>query len=241
MYAIGNQPTPPPTPLTVNSVDPPDNALNILINKVINITFNKTVQHGTNYSKITLTNGSTKVGITTAITGNRLTITPTNALSRGMTYTVTIPRDAVKNGTSTLNANFISHFTTEPKNPAALTAAAPAAASVTKNFTISGKLSAGTTGIDSQTITLRRSTDNATWKNVTTAKTNATGGYAFSKKETAAGIYYYRTAYDGNDTYANATSNVVKINVNVAQMRLTLVASTTTVNQKVSFIAKLYR
>ena len=39
------------------------------------------------------------------------------------------------------------------------------------------------------------------------------GNYQFSKNESAAGTYYYRTAYDGNATYANATSSSVSVNV----------------------------
>jgi len=215
----------PPTPLIIIAVDPSDNALNVPSDKVITVTFNKPVEPGANYSNISLTGGHTNVRITTAITSDLVTITPTNALSRDMTYTVTIPSDAVKNGTSTLDAGLVSHFTTEPKKPTTLTATALATASVTKNFTINGTLSAGTTGIADATITLQRSTDSSTWSNVTTNQTNASGDYQFSQNESAAGIYYYRTAYDGNDTYANATSNVVTVTVNKIPTQLSAAIS----------------
>jgi len=94
-----------------------------------------------------------------------------------------------------------------------------ATAYVDQNFTISGTLcvsdtlSAGTTGIGGATITLQNSTNGATWNNVTTTATGATGNYLFSNNESAADTYYYRTTYAGNATYANATSNVVNVNV----------------------------
>jgi hypothetical protein len=94
-----------------------------------------------------------------------------------------------------------------------------ATAYVNQNFTISGTLSvsgtlsAGTTGIAGATITLQNSTDDATWYNVTTMVTNATGNYQFSTNESAANTYYYRTTYAGNATYPSATSNVVSVNV----------------------------
>jgi len=96
-----------------------------------------------------------------------------------------------------------------------------ATAYVNQNFTISGTLSvsgtlsAGTTGIAGATITLQNSTDDATWYNVTTMATNATGNYQFSTNESAANTYYYRTTYAGNATYPNATSNTVSVTVTV--------------------------
>jgi outer membrane protein assembly factor BamB len=95
-----------------------------------------------------------------------------------------------------------------------ITAAAPTTVvAVNKQFTINGTLSGSTFALAAATITLQRSTDNKTWNNVTTNVTNAMGSYQFSKNESAAGTYYYRTAYDGNASYNNATSNVVKVSV----------------------------
>ena len=123
----------------------------------------------------------------------------------------------------------------------ALTITAPASALMKQNFTINGTLSASALGIGNGTITLQRSTDNATWTNVTTNVTNTTGGYQFSNNESAAKSYYYRTACDGNATYLNATSNTVNVNVTKMPTALTLIASNTTpaVNQKVTFNATL--
>jgi outer membrane protein assembly factor BamB len=94
-----------------------------------------------------------------------------------------------------------------------LTATAPSTASVNQNFTINGTLSGSTFALAGATLTLQRSTDNVTFTNVSTNVTNTTGGYAFSKNESAAGTYYYRAAYAGNASYNNATSNVVKVSV----------------------------
>jgi glucose dehydrogenase len=92
-------------------------------------------------------------------------------------------------------------------------AASTTVVAVNKQFTINGTLSGSTFALAAATITLQRSTDNKTWNNVTTNVTNAMGSYQFSKNESAAGTYYYRTAYDGNASYNNATSNVVKVSV----------------------------
>jgi hypothetical protein len=96
-----------------------------------------------------------------------------------------------------------------------LTVTAPLAVVVNQNFTVSGTLSAGMADIAHATITLQRSTNNATWTNVTTTVTNANGNYQFSKNESAVGTYFYRTTYAGNDTYGNATSNAVNVTVSM--------------------------
>ena len=110
----------------------------------------------------------------------------------------------------------------------------PAAVSVYQNFTLNGTLSAGTSQIAHATITLQRSTDNATWGNITTRQTNATGAYAFSRNESNVGTNYYRTAFDGNVTYANATSNAVKVAVTAAGWHTQTVDSTGTVGKYTS-------
>jgi len=95
--------------------------------------------------------------------------------------------------------------------------ASPTKVTLNQNFTISGTLTNGTpsSGIAGATITLQNSTDDATWNNVTTTVTGATGNYQFSNNESAPNNYYYRTAFDGNATYASATSNIVNVNVYV--------------------------
>jgi cytochrome oxidase Cu insertion factor (SCO1/SenC/PrrC family) len=104
--------------------------------------------------------------------------------------------------------------TSTTPTPTNLTATALTTASATKDFTISGTLSAGSSGIADTSITLQRSTDNVTFSNEISATTDRSGGYQFSQNESAVGTYSYRTAYDGNATYANAKSNVVTVIVN---------------------------
>ena len=106
----------------------------------------------------------------------------------------------------------------ESSSSITLTASAsPTKVTLNQNFTISGTLTNGTpsSGIAGATITLQNSTDDATWNNVTTTVTGATGNYQFSNNESAPNNYYYRTAFDGNATYASATSNIVNVNVYV--------------------------
>ncbi len=98
-----------------------------------------------------------------------------------------------------------------------LTASAPSSALVNQNFSVTGQLTANGAPFPTRTVYLQRSTNNVTFMNVTSMKTNDTGGYAFSRTESATGIYYYRTAYDGNATYANATSNVVNVTVHAGE------------------------
>ena len=108
------------------------------------------------------------------------------------------------------------HAFESSSSPSLTATASPTTVKLSQSFTISGTLSAGTTRIAGAKITLQNSTDDATWNNVTTTATDATGNYQFSNTESATNIYYYRTAYDGNATYDNATSNVVNVNVNVS-------------------------
>jgi methionine-rich copper-binding protein CopC len=105
-------PTPSATPLTVTAVNPANNTINVPITKTISLTFNQTIQAGANYSAITLKKGTVRVSATTTITGTTLTIKPTATLSYNTAYTLTIPRDAVKSGTTTLTTPFTSTFTT---------------------------------------------------------------------------------------------------------------------------------
>jgi hypothetical protein len=104
-------PTATPTPLVVTAVDPTKNATNVSVNTTLTATFNQKIQAGANYSTIALSNG-TPVPVTTSIAGTTLTITPYTKLSYNTAYTLTIPRDAVKNGTTTLTTPSTSTFTT---------------------------------------------------------------------------------------------------------------------------------
>jgi len=101
--------------------------------------------------------------------------------------------------------------------------ASPTTATVNQNFTINGTLSVGTGGHRPvKPSPSRNSTDNATWNNVTTTVTDANGNTSSVTMSRLPNTYYYRTAYNGNATYTNATSNVVSVNVTAAPSPLTV-------------------
>jgi hypothetical protein len=64
------------------------------------------------YSAIALKKGSATVSAKITITGTTLTIKPTATLAYNTAYTLTIPTNAVKSGTTTLTTPFTSMFTT---------------------------------------------------------------------------------------------------------------------------------
>jgi hypothetical protein len=83
-----------------------------------------------------------------------------------------------------------------------------------ETFTVIGRLTTNGSGISYKAITLERSTDNVTFTPIATISPSPSSSYyGFSRNESAAGPYYYRTTYPGTSTYANATSNVVKVTV----------------------------
>jgi C1A family cysteine protease len=210
------------------------------------VTFNATLSNGTtplSGENITiyhyLNNVRYNDTTNTTNTTGQITVTTSFGSPGQRTYYATFAGDSSYQAktSSVVTINVI----TVTKLANALTIAAPASALTKQNFTVNGTLSASAVGIGNATVTLQRSTNNAAWSNVTTNVTDATGTYQFSNNESAAGTYYYRTAYDGNATYTNATSSVVTVNVTKAATALTLTASTTTpaVNQSVTFNATL--
>jgi 5-hydroxyisourate hydrolase-like protein (transthyretin family) len=116
-------------------------------------------------------------------------------------------------------------------------AVAPNTTEINTNFTINGTLSNATSvGIPNATIQLQSSTDNATFTNVTTNVTNASGFYTFNQSEPTLNIYYFRTTYAGNATLGNATSTVVSVLVNtVGTTQLTANATPGIVPVNVNF------
>ncbi len=172
-----------------------------------------------------------------SMTSSAVTINVTNVKTSASTAVT----ENVTNVKTSASTAVTENVTNVAKMPTALTIAAPASALMMQNFTVNGTLSASAVGIGNVTTALQRSTDNATWTNVTTNVTNTTGGYQFSNNESAANTYYYRAVYDGNATYTNATSNTVNVTVAKMPTALTLTASNSTpaVNQSVTFNATL--
>jgi protocatechuate 3,4-dioxygenase beta subunit len=200
------------------------------------VTFNATLSSGTtplsgeNVTIYHYLNGvrSNDTTNTTNATG-QITVTTSFGSHGTRTYYASFAGDSsYQAATSSVLAVNVTNVT---KMATALTIAAPASALTKQNFTVNGTLSASVVGTGNATITLQRSTDNATWTNVTTNVTDANGTYQFSNSETAPNIYYYRSSYDGNDTYANATSNTVSVQVrNPTQLSAAINLSSVAIN-----------
>ncbi|WJI10400.1 transglutaminase [Methanobacterium sp. CWC-01] len=95
----------------VKTVDPANNAVNVAVNKAITITYSETIKAGTMWIEL-LTSTGTNVPVTIAISGNKLTITPTSNLDNGIKYTLAIHTGAVKDLTGNQAAAKVSTFTT---------------------------------------------------------------------------------------------------------------------------------
>ena len=97
----------------VTSTSPVYNAFNVALNKVIQITFDKAIQLGTNPWIEFKTSSGTIVPYTTNIIGNILSITPNSLLNAGTKYTVILHSNSITdmqgNG---LNTPYTTIFTT---------------------------------------------------------------------------------------------------------------------------------
>ena len=98
-------------PPTVKSIDPTNNAVNIPVNKLVTVTFSEPVKIGNGYIELKNSSG-TAIPFTKTISGNMLTITPTNPLSNGVKYTVIIHTGSVIDLAGNPVALYSSSFTT---------------------------------------------------------------------------------------------------------------------------------
>ncbi|AEG17805.1 Ig-like domain-containing protein [Methanobacterium paludis] len=100
------------TPIpTVTVVDPANNAVNIAVNKVIKVTFNKAIKKGNGWIELTTSNG-TVVPSTFSISDNVLIVTSNSTLTHGVKYNVLIHTDSVTDLTGDIVAGYVSRFTT---------------------------------------------------------------------------------------------------------------------------------
>ena len=99
----------------VTSVDPANGAVNVPVNTVINVTFNKPIQSGSSYEDITVKNGAgTEKVISKSITDKVLTITTKPNYNFGDTYTLYIPVNAVTDSYDNgLATEYTSTFTAQ--------------------------------------------------------------------------------------------------------------------------------
>ncbi|MGA2885050.1 MAG: carboxypeptidase regulatory-like domain-containing protein [Halobacteriota archaeon] len=203
----------------------------------INGTLSVTGGAGIYNQTITLQNTTTGANVTNTKTDANGKYSFSNSESAVGTYyyQTTYAGNASYNSTTSNVVN----VTVTPTPPIATTLNATANVTSTEintNFTINGTLSENTSGagISGQIITLQISTDNATWSNVTTTTTNSSGFYQFSQSEPDAGLYYYRTTYDGNTVYSNAISLVVTEQVGIPTT-LTATANVTSTEINTNF------
>ena len=102
------------TPPVVTSTNPVNNAVNVALNKVIQITFNKNIQLGTNpWIEFVISGTGTVVPFTSSILGNVLSITPDSLLAAGTKFIVVLHSNSITdlqgNG---LAAPYTTKFTT---------------------------------------------------------------------------------------------------------------------------------
>ena len=91
LYAIKDIPFAP----KATSSDPAYGALNVALNKVININFNEAIKMGSNPSIELKTTNGTELTFKTSITGSTLHITPTSLLASGTQYLAVVYSGAI--------------------------------------------------------------------------------------------------------------------------------------------------
>src|SRR5271157_5341354 len=100
---------------------------------------------------------------------------------------------------------------TPAKTSTALTISAPSSARVKQSFSITSKLTANGARLSKSIVYLQRFNGN-TWATLA-SQVATTGTYFFSRTETTASTYQYRTTYTGSTSCASATSPTATVNV----------------------------
>ena len=125
--------TNPSAHISVVSTDPANGAVNVLGNKTITITFSSPIQADSAYSNIVVRNtndpnDTTTKPITTSISGDILTITPTYNWLSLVKYTVMIPFNSISDlSGSNLASNYTMSFTSyTDTTPPTITSTDPA-------------------------------------------------------------------------------------------------------------------
>ena len=97
----------------VLSTDPANGAINVILNKVITATFNKTMNAATiNTTTFLLKQGATAIAGTVTYSGKTASFTPTALLAMNTVYTATITTGATDSTGNTIVANYVWSFTT---------------------------------------------------------------------------------------------------------------------------------
>jgi methionine-rich copper-binding protein CopC len=100
---------------TVQSTDPADGAVDVVVGKTITVTFSENVQAGSAYASINLKDQTgADIAFAKSITGDVLTIDPTSNLSYSVSYTVYVPANSVKDmADNGIESDYTFSFTTE--------------------------------------------------------------------------------------------------------------------------------
>ena len=97
----------------VTATDPSNKAVNVAVDKEIKVTFNESVQAGTNWIELKNSNGVV-VPTNNSITDNVLTITPLNNLTQGTKYALILHTgsvtDSENNNIAYYGTNFVTDF-----------------------------------------------------------------------------------------------------------------------------------
>ena len=102
---------------TVKSIDPANNSVNIAINKVIKITFSEPIKAGTLSIGVKNLKTGIYIPITKTISGNTLTITPTNALTKATQYSVILSAGSITDLAGNALKTYTTKFTTDSTAP----------------------------------------------------------------------------------------------------------------------------
>ncbi|WP_369769279.1 Ig-like domain-containing protein [Flavobacterium sp. WC2416] len=100
------------TPM-VSSTDPENNTNNVVLNKLVSVTFNMPMKASTiNTTTYTLKQGTTAVSGTVSYSGNTALFTPTGPLAPNTVYTATVSKAATNLDNTALISDYVWKFTT---------------------------------------------------------------------------------------------------------------------------------
>ncbi len=208
----------------VTSVDPVDVAVNIPLNKMITVTFDRLIFEGVNYAGITLIGPST-IGITTNIIDNTLLITPNTYYDPLSNYILTIPYDAIADNLGyNLITDFSSSFTTQLTPTAITVTANPATAYKGNIINLIATLTDAINGLPLQGKTIQFSIAGNLLPATATTDLNGIATLAYTITQNY-GTYTILANFLGDTTYA-ATSNTTNLNVPITPTAITVNPST---------------
>jgi len=101
-------------PLSVSTLDPANNAVNVALNKKITLTFNREIKAGSMWIELINTKTGKTEGFTSSISGKVLTLTPTKLLATSTIYQVLLHTGAVTDLAGSPTASKVTKFTTVP-------------------------------------------------------------------------------------------------------------------------------